>query len=105
MTSFSIADIFKKKANLDAKVQINGWVRTRRDSKAGISFLQIHDGSCFSPIQIVIPESLANYKNEILKLTAGCSVSVQGKLVASEGQGQSLEIQAETVSVIGWVDN
>lgn len=89
----------------DSMITIEGWVKTRRDSKAGISFLQVHDGSCFDAIQAVIPSDLANYETEVLKLTAGCSVSVTGKLVRSQGKGQSFEIQATEVSVVGWVDN
>jgi asparaginyl-tRNA synthetase len=105
MTDYSISDVLKGKVALNTDLQLNAWVRTRRDSKAGVSFLQIHDGSCFSTMQIVIPDSLENYKSEVLKLTAGCSVSIKGKLVASLGEGQSLEVHATQVTVIGWVEN
>ncbi len=105
MTICSIKTIFSGQIAVDAIVTVRGWVRTRRDSKAGISFLQIHDGSCFNPIQAVIPNTLTNYETEVLKLTAGCSVSVNGKLVASQGKGQEFEIQAETIEVVGWVDD
>ena len=104
MSHTAIAELLKGAVAVDSQVTIKGWVRTRRDSKAGISFLAVHDGSCFDPIQAVVPNSLNNY-DEITRLTAGCSVSVTGKLVASEGQGQAFEIQAETVEVIGWVEN
>jgi len=86
-------------------VQVNGWVRSRRDSKAGISFISINDGSCFDSIQAVAPESLANYEAVVKKITAGCSVTISGELVESEGKGQSREIQASDVEVIGWVDD
>ncbi|MFT7279447.1 MAG: asparaginyl-tRNA synthetase, partial [Pseudoalteromonas distincta] len=89
---------------VDSQVTIKGWIRTRRDSKAGISFLAVHDGSCFDPIQAVVPNSLNNY-DEVTSLTAGCSVSVTGVLVQSAGQGQSYEIQANSVTVLGWVEN
>ena len=85
-------------------VTVKGWIRTKRDSKAGISFLAVHDGSCFDPIQAVAPNSLSNYE-DITKLTTSCSVEVTGELVQSEGQGQALEIQAQDVKIVGWVEN
>jgi asparaginyl-tRNA synthetase len=81
------------------------WVKTKRDSKAGISFVQIHDGSCFDALQVVVPSSLDNYTSEVLKVTSGCAVEAQGTLVASQGKGQSVEVQADSVKVVGWVDN
>lgn len=84
---------------------VKGWVRTRRDSKAGISFLHVHDGSCFSPLQVVIPQSLPNYTTEILKLTAGCAVIVEGLLQASPAEGQPVELHATSVEVVGWVED
>lgn len=89
--------------DVDSIVTVQGWVRTRRDSKAGISFIQCHDGSCFSPIQIVVPNTLENYA-DILTLTAGSSIIANGKLVKSQGKGQAYEIQAESVEVVGLVD-
>ncbi len=86
-------------------VTVRGWVRTRRDSKAGLSFIAIHDGSCFDPVQVVAPNTLDNYATEIQHLTTGCAVLATGALVASQGKGQSVEIQAETVRVLGWVDD
>jgi asparaginyl-tRNA synthetase len=85
-------------------VTILGWVRSKRDSKAGISFVAVHDGSCFDPIQAVVPEELANYQDEVLHITTGCALEVSGLLVESQGKGQQFEIQATAVSVIGWVD-
>ncbi len=86
-------------------ITINGWVKTRRDSKAGISFITISDGSCFAPIQLVVANSLANYQDEVLKLTSGCAVSAKGKLTASQGKGQAYELQVDSLEVIGWVEN
>jgi len=80
-------------------------LRSKRDSKAGISFLSVHDGSCFDPIQAVVPATLANYDAELLKLSTGCAVVVDGELVASQGKGQAVEIQATSVEVVGWVDD
>jgi asparaginyl-tRNA synthetase len=87
------------------EARVEGWVRTRRDSKAGLSFVALSDGSCFDPIQLVCPSGLANYASEILRLTAGCSIRATGKLVASQGKGQSLEMQVETLEVLGFVDD
>jgi len=84
-------------------VTIRGWVRTRRDSKAGFSFIAVSDGSCLSTIQVVAPSTLANYASEVQRLTSGCAVICTGSLVESQGRGQAFEIQAEHVEVIGWV--
>ncbi|WP_341255472.1 asparagine--tRNA ligase, partial [uncultured Pseudoalteromonas sp.] len=104
MSHLAISELLKGKVSVDSQVTVKGWIRTRRDSKAGISFLAVHDGSCFDPIQAVVPNSLNNY-DEVTSLTAGCSVSVTGVLVQSAGQGQSYEIQANSVTVLGWVEN
>lgn len=104
MSHLAISELLKGTVAEDSQVTIKGWIRTRRDSKAGISFLAVHDGSCFDPIQAVVPNSLNNY-DEVTRLTAGCSVSVTGVLVKSAGQGQSFEIQANTIEVLGWVEN
>jgi asparaginyl-tRNA synthetase len=85
-------------------VIIKGWVRTRRTSKAGISFVALHDGSCFDAIQIVVPDTLANYE-EVSRLGAGCAVIATGELVESQGQGQSVEVQATALEVVGWVED
>lgn len=84
-------------------IAINGWLRTRRDS-SGFSFLEVNDGSCLANLQIIANESLANYETDIKKLSTGCSVHIQGVLVASPAKGQSVEVQAEKISVLGWAD-
>lgn len=86
-------------------VTVRGWVRTRRDSKAGISFVNLHDGSCFDAIQAVVPSELDNYSNEVLRLTTGCSVAVTGTISESAGKGQDFELQATKVHVYGWVED
>jgi asparaginyl-tRNA synthetase len=86
-------------------VKLSGWVRSRRDSKAGFSFLDVHDGSCFSGIQVVADRQLPNYEQEILHLVTGCSVAIEGELTASEGREQAVEIKARQVIVLGWVDD
>jgi asparaginyl-tRNA synthetase len=86
-------------------VTVKGWVRTRRDSKGGFSFVAVHDGSCFDAIQVVAPNTLLNYAAEVAHLTAGCSVIATGTLVQSQGKGQSYEIQATSLAVVGTVDD
>ena len=105
MTVVSVEHALAGKIPAGGEVTVRGWVRTRRDSKAGLSFVNVSDGSCFAPIQAVVPSDLANYEDEVKKLTAGCSVVVTGTLVASQGQGQSFEIQASAVEVVGWVED
>ncbi len=89
----------------DSEVSVRGWVRTRRDSKAGLSFINLSDGSCFAPIQVVAPNSLANYENEVRHLTSGCAIVATGTLVPSQGQGQAFELQASAIEVLGFVDD
>ena len=103
--SIDIASILKGKAPVGSRVTVRGWVRSRRDSKAGLSFIHVHDGSCFDPIQVVAPQALPTYESDVKKLTSGCSVTATGVLTASQGQGQAVELQAETVEVVGGVDD
>ncbi len=104
MTYVPVVDVLSGKLSVDAEVTVKGWIRSRRDSKAGISFLAIYDGSCFNPIQAVVPNSLNNY-DEVLKLTTGCSVEVAGKVVESPAKGQDFELSVDAVTVIGWVED
>src|SRR5690348_12691134 len=90
---------------VDAEVTVRGWIRTRRDSKGGFSFLAVSDGSCFDNIQVVAPGDLANYQSEVMRLTAGASVECTGKLVKSQGKGQSYEVQAREIKVLGFVED
>jgi asparaginyl-tRNA synthetase len=87
------------------QVELRGWVRTRRDSKAGISFIQLSDGSCFHPIQLVVPQSLGNYTEDVLRLTSGASLHATGLLVQSQGAGQTVEMQVDKIQVAGFVDD
>ena len=100
-----VSSALKGKAPTGSRVTVRGWVRTRRDSKAGLSFIHLHDGSCFDPIQIVAANQLPNYESEIRKLTTGCAITASGVLSASQGQGQTVEIQADAIEVVGWVDD
>jgi len=105
MTVVSVEHALAGKLPAGGEVTVRGWVRTRRDSKAGLSFVNVSDGSCFAPIQVVAPSTLGNYESEIKRLTAGCAVIARGRLVQSQGQGQSYEIQAEAIEVVGWVED
>jgi asparaginyl-tRNA synthetase len=105
MAWHTVAELLAGSVPAGTAVTVKGWVRTRRDSKAGLSFLHVHDGTCFAPIQAVIPSSLPNYEDDVLRLTAGCSVEIEGTLTPSEGKGQAFEIKAAAVRVVGWVDD
>jgi asparaginyl-tRNA synthetase len=105
MTVIRIKEALEGKPAIGAEVTVRGWVRTRRDSKAGFSFINVHDGSCFDPVQVVAPAELGNYESEVLRLTSGCSVVCTGTLVESGGRGQKFEIQAAAVEVVGWVED
>ncbi|WP_299804753.1 asparagine--tRNA ligase [uncultured Shewanella sp.] len=105
MSITSVASVFKGDFAIGSQITVRGWVRSRRDSKAGISFLAVYDGSCFDPIQGVVPNNLENYTNEVLKLTAGCSVVMTGEVVESPGQGQAFEMQVTNIEVAGWVED
>lgn len=89
---------------IDQDVRVQGWVRTRRDSKGGFSFLEINDGSCFGNLQIIAEKDLDNYETEVRHVTPGCSVRVAGRLRASPGKGQATELAASQVTVLGWAD-
>ncbi len=99
-----IADAFQS-GRVGSKIRVKGWVRTRRDSKAGLSFVHVSDGTCFDPIQVVAPAALPNYESVVLKLTTGCSVDCIGTLAASQGKGQRCEIQAESIELVGDVED
>ena len=100
-----VVDILAGRTAVGARATVQGWIRTRRDSKAGLSFLHVHDGSCFDVLQIVAPATLGNYHDEILHLTAGCAVRVTGTIAPSQGKGQAVELLADSVVVVGWVDD
>lgn len=105
MSIVQIVDILQRDKLIKHHITICGWVRTRRDSKAGISFLTIYDGSCFDSIQVVAGKNLLNYSKEILHLTTGCSVRIVGKIVLSLGRNQKFELNANKIEVIGWIES
>lgn len=99
----SVFDALKKE-NVGKKIRLCGWVRTRRDSKGGFSFLEVNDGSTIKNVQVLAESKLSNYESEILKIGIGSSVEITGEVVASPGQGQETELKAETVRVLGYAD-
>jgi asparaginyl-tRNA synthetase len=103
--TLSVKELLNGALAVDTPVELNGWVKSRRDSKAGISFISLGDGSCFDGIQIVAENKLSNYETEILRLTKDCSINIKGKIVPSLGAGQKFEIVASSIEVIGWVEN
>jgi asparaginyl-tRNA synthetase len=94
----------RQEAAIGRAVCVQGWVRTRRDSKGGFSFLELNDGSCLGNIQVIADGKLDNYETEVKRLSAGCSVSVWGDVQASGGKGQATELLAQRIQVHGWAD-
>jgi asparaginyl-tRNA synthetase len=103
METISVAEA-RQPAAVGKQVRLQGWVRTRRDSKGGFSFLELNDGSCFGNVQVIADAKLPNYDSEVKKLAPGCSVTVTGEVRASPAQGQPTEVQAQSVTVLGWAD-
>ncbi|MDA7775010.1 asparagine--tRNA ligase [Pseudomonadales bacterium] len=105
MSHNTISALLAGQVTVESTVTVKGWVRSKRDSKAGISFIAVHDGTCFDTIQAVVPNDLENYETMVLPISTGCGVVITGTLVESQGKGQSVEIQATAVEVLGWVDD
>jgi len=105
MAIHRISALFAGDIAVGTEVTVRGWVRTRRDSKAGLSFINLNDGSCFGMLQLVAQNTLDNYTDEVQKLTTGCSIVATGTLVESQGKGQSVEVQVTAIEVVGWVDD
>ncbi|NKI34835.1 asparagine--tRNA ligase [Wenzhouxiangella sp. XN79A] len=105
MPNASIKAVLAGEHPVGDPLTIQGWVRTRRDSKAGFSFLHVNDGSCFGNLQVVAPKDLPNYEDVVLHLTSGCSVRCHGTLVESQGRGQTVELQAAEVELVGGVED
>ncbi len=103
MDRMSVA-LARQQESIGRQVRVQGWIRTRRDSKGGFSFLEVNDGSCFGNLQIIADSKLANYETEVKKLATGCSVTVDGDIRASPAKGQLTEMQAKSVTVHGWAD-
>lgn len=97
-----VADILKN-AQPDEKVTIQGWVRTKRELK-GFSFMEVNDGSSLANLQVVLDSQIPEYENLLKKINTGASVEVAGVLVASQGKGQRIELQANALTVYGEAD-
>ena len=102
MVSQRIAEILKT-GQPDDLVKIQGWVRTKRELK-GFAFIEVSDGSSMANLQVVLNPDLANYQEVLTQISTGAAVEVSGKLVASQGKGQKVEIQASSVEVYGESD-
>jgi asparaginyl-tRNA synthetase len=100
-SSASIATVLRRES-AGGVVLLRGWLRTARHSK-NVSFLEVHDGSCFAGIQVVAAPELANYQDEVRALSTGCAVEIEGQLVDSPGKGQRFEVHAERVVLVGGV--
>ncbi|CAL4323202.1 Asparagine--tRNA ligase [Buchnera aphidicola (Neophyllaphis podocarpi)] len=105
MKVITIKDIYQGNFNLNSDIIINGWVRTKRDSKIGISFINLYDGSCLNTIQIISKNTLNNYYSEIINITTGCSLTVKGKIINSLGNLQKYEILSKEIKIAGSVFN
>ena len=105
MSEHSIAQILAGEVPVGEEVTVKGWVRTRRDSKAGLSFIHVSDGSTLAPLQVVATTELENYGSEVQRLTSGASLVAVGTLAESRGKGQTVEVQATRVEVLGLVDD
>ncbi len=103
MEKMSVAEARKVEA-VGREVRLQGWVRTRRDSKGGFSFIELNDGSSFGNVQIVAENALPNYQSEVLHLSVGSSVSVEGVVRASPAKGQPTEVQAKAITIHGAAD-
>lgn len=88
---------------LNQRIEIRGWVKTRRDSK-DFSFLEINDGSCLANLQVIASSDLKDYADIVLKLHTGCSLLIQGILKESPAKGQEIELHVERLEVYGWAD-
>jgi asparaginyl-tRNA synthetase len=100
-----IVEVLRGQVPVGSEAVVQGWVRTRRDSKAGLSFVNVHDGTCFDALQVVAGAELPNYEDVVLHLTSGCAVRVRGEVVASQGKGQNVELKATSLELIGGVDD
>lgn len=104
MNRIDIVDLLKTPPE-GQRVTVQGWARSRRDSKAGLSFLALYDGTCFDALQVIAQNTLSNYQDDVLRITAGYAIEVSGTLVPSEGKGQSVEVHATSVTIVGAVDD
>src|SRR5947208_9389019 len=103
MEKISVAQA-RKPESVGKHVQLEGWVRTRRDSKGGFSFIELNDGSSFGNVQVVAGSGLPNYQSDVLHLHVGASVTVTGEVRASPAKGQPTEVHADSLTGVGPAD-
>ncbi len=103
MVTARVASILKE-GEPGQRIEVRGWVRTRRDSKQGFSFVELNDGSCLKNLQILVDKSLPNYEFVIRHVSTGASIAVEGELKESPGKGQRIELQASRLELIGPAD-
>jgi len=100
-----VAELLRREGEYTGnRVKVQGWVRTRRDSKAGVSFIEVNDGSCLKNLQVVADQQRADYREVLEKLGTGCSVEIDGVIQLSPGKGQSIELHADRLILHGWAD-
>src|SRR5437588_12687947 len=103
MDKISVAQA-RKVESVGQRVRLQGWVRTRRDSKGGFSFLELNDGSSLGNVQVIAEAGLPNYQSEVLHLSVGSSVTVEGAVQSSPAKGQATEVRASRLVVHGFAD-
>lgn len=87
--------------SIGCRARIEGWIRTKRESRAGVTFLEVNDGSSLRNVQVVVPETLPAYEEKLLLATTGASIAVEGEIIASPAPGQVTELRADSVEVLG----
>src|SRR6478609_6421310 len=100
MDKITVSDARRVEA-VGRRIILQGWVRTRRDSKGGFSFIELNDGSCQGNVQIVAPGELSNYEAVVKHLHTGASVAIDGEVKASPAKGQATEVHASRVELVG----
>jgi asparaginyl-tRNA synthetase len=103
MNRVLIKDVLERE-DYGAEVTVAGWVRTRRDSKGGFSFIEINDGSILTGLQIIADGDLPNYEADVLRLSIGSAVRVTGTLTESPAKGQRVEVKATELELFGLAD-
>ncbi len=100
-----IADLFRDEHEyVGKKTLVQGWVRTRRDSKAGIGFIELNDGSCLKNLQVIAELDHRDYSELLKKITTGSAIMAEGTVSLSPGKGQSIELTADRIHLYGWAD-
>ncbi|MGH9125823.1 MAG: asparagine--tRNA ligase [Acidimicrobiales bacterium] len=104
MTETPIARVLTDPSLVGTSVTVAGWVRNKRESRAGIIFIDLSDGSCFGVLQVVAEQGLANF-DDLHRITTGCSIVASGDVIVSPAKKQAVELHATQVEVVGWVDD